>query len=63
VSTTTVRTIEHRIAGRVTAGDSDRTAPVWDPATGEQQAEVLLAEPSGVDARGRRRQGRLRWSG
>ena len=29
---------------------STRTAPVWDPATGEQQAEVLLAEPADVDA-------------
>ena len=50
MSTTAVRTIEHRIAGRATARDSHRTAPVWDPATGEQQAEVLLAEPSDVDA-------------
>jgi malonate-semialdehyde dehydrogenase (acetylating) / methylmalonate-semialdehyde dehydrogenase len=43
-------TIQHRIAGRATAGDSIRTAPVWDPATGQQQAEVLLAEPGDVDA-------------
>jgi malonate-semialdehyde dehydrogenase (acetylating)/methylmalonate-semialdehyde dehydrogenase len=50
VSTTTLKTIEHRIGGAGTAGDSTRTAPVWDPATGEQQAEVLLAEASDVDA-------------
>jgi malonate-semialdehyde dehydrogenase (acetylating)/methylmalonate-semialdehyde dehydrogenase len=28
---------------------STRTAPVFDPATGQQQSEVLLAEPSDVD--------------
>jgi malonate-semialdehyde dehydrogenase (acetylating) / methylmalonate-semialdehyde dehydrogenase len=50
MSTTTLKSIQHRIAGRATAGDSHRTAPVWDPATGEQQAEVLLAEPADVDA-------------
>jgi malonate-semialdehyde dehydrogenase (acetylating)/methylmalonate-semialdehyde dehydrogenase len=50
VSTTTLKSIQHRIAGRETAGESRRTAPVWDPATGEQQAEVLLAEAADVDA-------------
>ncbi len=50
MSTTTVRTISHRIGGRETAGSSTRTAPVWDPATGEQQATVLLAERGDVDA-------------
>jgi len=49
VSTTAVRTIRHRIGGTETPGDSTRTAPVWDPATGEQQAEVLLAEAGDVD--------------
>jgi len=49
MSATAVRTIGHRIAGVETAGDSSRVAPVWDPATGEQQAEVLLAQPSDVD--------------
>jgi malonate-semialdehyde dehydrogenase (acetylating)/methylmalonate-semialdehyde dehydrogenase len=43
-------TICHRIGGEETAGASSRTAPVWDPATGEQQAEVVLAEPADVDA-------------
>ncbi|MFI5694642.1 CoA-acylating methylmalonate-semialdehyde dehydrogenase [Kribbella sp. NPDC051586] len=46
----TVRTIQHRIGGKETAGTSRRTAPVWNPATGEHQAEVLLAEPEDVDA-------------
>ncbi|MGW2161004.1 CoA-acylating methylmalonate-semialdehyde dehydrogenase [Nonomuraea sp. NPDC001699] len=42
--------IQHRIGGRETAGESIRTAPVWNPATGERQADVLLAEPADVDA-------------
>jgi malonate-semialdehyde dehydrogenase (acetylating)/methylmalonate-semialdehyde dehydrogenase len=50
VSTTALRTIRHRIGGEETAGGSTRTAPVWDPATGQQQAEVLLAERADVDA-------------
>jgi malonate-semialdehyde dehydrogenase (acetylating)/methylmalonate-semialdehyde dehydrogenase len=47
---TAKRTIRHRIGGEETTGSSTRTAPVWDPATGEEQAEVLLAEPADVDA-------------
>ncbi len=47
--TVTTKTIEHHIAGSPTAGESTRRAPVWDPATGERQAEVLLAEPTDVD--------------
>jgi malonate-semialdehyde dehydrogenase (acetylating)/methylmalonate-semialdehyde dehydrogenase len=50
VSTTALKTIRHRIAGEETTGGSTRTAPVWDPATGRQQAEVLLAEAADVDA-------------
>jgi malonate-semialdehyde dehydrogenase (acetylating)/methylmalonate-semialdehyde dehydrogenase len=46
VHTTTIR---HRIGGAETPGSSTRTAPVWNPATGEQQAEVLLAEREDVD--------------
>jgi len=38
-----VRTIEHWIGGRSTPGRSTRYAPVFDPATGEQQARVALA--------------------
>jgi malonate-semialdehyde dehydrogenase (acetylating) / methylmalonate-semialdehyde dehydrogenase len=43
-------TIEHWIGGRRTAGESTRTSPVWNPATGQQQHDLLLAEPSDVDA-------------
>jgi malonate-semialdehyde dehydrogenase (acetylating)/methylmalonate-semialdehyde dehydrogenase len=50
MSTTTLRTIQHRIGGRETPGSSTRTAPVFDPASGEQQAEVLLADAADVDA-------------
>ena len=45
-----MRTIQHWIAGNLTTGVAGRTAPVWNPATGEQQAEVLLAESADVDA-------------
>jgi malonate-semialdehyde dehydrogenase (acetylating)/methylmalonate-semialdehyde dehydrogenase len=50
VTTVQLNTIQHRIAGAQTAGSSTRTAPIWNPATGAQQAEVLLAEPADVDA-------------
>jgi malonate-semialdehyde dehydrogenase (acetylating) / methylmalonate-semialdehyde dehydrogenase len=45
-----VNTIQHWIGGNLTMGVSSRTAPVWNPATGEQQAQVLLAEKADVDA-------------
>jgi malonate-semialdehyde dehydrogenase (acetylating)/methylmalonate-semialdehyde dehydrogenase len=45
-----MRTVEHWIDGRSTAGSSTRHGPVWNPATGEQQAQVVLAEPADVDA-------------
>jgi malonate-semialdehyde dehydrogenase (acetylating) / methylmalonate-semialdehyde dehydrogenase len=44
-----VRTIQHWIDGAETRGSSTRTSAVFDPATGDQQAEVVLAEPSDVD--------------
>jgi malonate-semialdehyde dehydrogenase (acetylating)/methylmalonate-semialdehyde dehydrogenase len=44
------RVIAHRIGGEETSGASSRTSPVYDPATGEVQAEVVLAEASDVDA-------------
>src|SRR4051812_13185767 len=44
------KVIAHRIGGEETRGHSTRTSPVYDPATGEVQAEVVLAEPSDVDA-------------
>ncbi len=44
-----MRTVEHWIGGNTTAGASTRRSGVWNPATGERQAEVLLAEPADVD--------------
>jgi malonate-semialdehyde dehydrogenase (acetylating)/methylmalonate-semialdehyde dehydrogenase len=44
-----MRTIEHWIDGSNTAGAGTRRSPVWNPATGAQQAEVVLAEPADVD--------------
>jgi malonate-semialdehyde dehydrogenase (acetylating)/methylmalonate-semialdehyde dehydrogenase len=45
-----MRTIQHSIAGSETTGASTRFDPVWNPATGAQQAQVALAEPADVDA-------------
>jgi malonate-semialdehyde dehydrogenase (acetylating)/methylmalonate-semialdehyde dehydrogenase len=42
--------ITHRIGGEETGGRSTRTSPVYDPATGEVQAEVVLAESGDVAA-------------
>ena len=42
------RTITHWIAGKPHAGGTERRAPVWNPATGEQQAWVSLAAPADV---------------
>ncbi len=50
MTTVDLKTIQHRIGGAETAGQSTRTSPIWDPATGGQQAQVLLAEPADVDA-------------
>ncbi len=45
-----MRTIEHWIGGSFTAGASTRRGTVWNPALGEQQAEVVLATVDDVDA-------------
>ena len=45
-----MRTITHWIGGKPVPGSSDRTSPVWNPATGEQQAEVALASVDDVDS-------------
>jgi malonate-semialdehyde dehydrogenase (acetylating) / methylmalonate-semialdehyde dehydrogenase len=45
-----MRIIEHWIAGKTTTGSSDRSAPVFNPATGAQQAEVLLGSKADVEA-------------
>jgi malonate-semialdehyde dehydrogenase (acetylating)/methylmalonate-semialdehyde dehydrogenase len=44
-----VRTIPHWIGGKHTPGSGERTSPVWNPATGQQQAEVALASTADVD--------------
>ena len=43
-------TIAHWISGSTANGTSSRTAAVFDPATGQEQATVLLAEQADVDA-------------
>jgi malonate-semialdehyde dehydrogenase (acetylating) / methylmalonate-semialdehyde dehydrogenase len=45
-----LRTITHWIGGKPATGSSDRTSPVWNPATGAQQAEVALASTDDVDS-------------
>ena len=51
MTTRTTLTIEHRISGRETSGNSDRTAPVYDPATGEHCWDVVLGnEQDAADA-------------
>src|SRR5438105_11670817 len=45
-----MRTIPHWIAGSETTGASTRYGPVWNPATGAEQAQVALAKPADVDA-------------
>lgn len=44
-----MRTIEHWIGGKPSSAGSSRTSPVWNPATGSQHAEVLLASAADVD--------------
>ncbi len=44
-----MRTIPHWIGGKPTTGSSTRHSPVYDPATGQQQAEVVLATQADVD--------------
>jgi len=44
-----LRTIEHWINGTTTAGSSDRVSPVYNPALGQQQAEVVLADARDVE--------------
>ncbi|MBG0561445.1 CoA-acylating methylmalonate-semialdehyde dehydrogenase [Actinoplanes aureus] len=43
-------TIEHWIGGQFTAGASTRRSPVFNPATGQRQHEVVLATTADVDA-------------
>ena len=41
--------IEHFINGKITKGSSKKTSKVFNPATGEQTAEVNLASKNDVD--------------
>lgn len=43
------RTIAHWIDGQPYSGGSERRSPVWNPATGEQQAWVALASADDID--------------
>lgn len=43
-----MRTIEHWIGAKTTSGTSSRTGPVWDPATGRQQAQVVVGTSKDV---------------
>ncbi|MBU6148284.1 MAG: CoA-acylating methylmalonate-semialdehyde dehydrogenase [Actinomycetales bacterium] len=45
-----MRTIEHWIDNALVGSTSGRTAPVYNPATGQQQAQVVLASDEEVDA-------------
>ncbi len=42
--------IHHWIDGRIVESTSGRTAPVYDPARGEQSGEVDLANAAEVDS-------------
>ncbi|MBV1942150.1 CoA-acylating methylmalonate-semialdehyde dehydrogenase [Streptomyces sp. BV286] len=44
-----MKTIEHWINGSPAAGTSPETAPVFNPATGQEQARVALASAADVD--------------
>jgi malonate-semialdehyde dehydrogenase (acetylating)/methylmalonate-semialdehyde dehydrogenase len=44
-----MKRILHWIDGRATSGDAERVGPVFNPATGEQTAEVVFATASDVD--------------
>jgi malonate-semialdehyde dehydrogenase (acetylating)/methylmalonate-semialdehyde dehydrogenase len=45
-----VTTIDHWIGGSATGGTGTRRAPVFNPATGARQHEVVLAETADVDS-------------
>ena len=43
-----MKTIEHFVEGKSFSGDSKRIGKVFNPATGEQSAEVILASSKDV---------------
>jgi len=55
--------IEHFIDGKITKGSSKKTSKVFNPATGEQSAQVNLASKADVDlAVEKARQAFVEWS-
>src|SRR5438128_2162412 len=46
---TTTATVGHWIGGKLMPSESGRSAPVWNPATGEARAMVQLASVAEVD--------------
>ena len=44
-----MKTIEHFVNGKAFSGESKRTAKVFNPATGEQSAEVKLATTGDIN--------------
>ena len=44
-----MKTIQHFVGGRSFSGESKRTGKVFNPATGEQSAEVKLASTKDVN--------------
>jgi malonate-semialdehyde dehydrogenase (acetylating)/methylmalonate-semialdehyde dehydrogenase len=50
MTSTTLREIVHHVDGKPFGGAGERTGPVYNPATGEQQAQVRLASAADVDA-------------
>ena len=44
-----MKTIQHFVGGKSFIGDSKRTGKVFNPATGEQSAEVKLASTKDVN--------------
>ena len=44
-----MNSIEHFIDGKTTKGSSKKTSKVFNPATGEQSAEVNLASKADID--------------
>jgi len=44
-----MRTIDHWVGGKPESGSEERRGPVWNPATGEQQAWVPLASIADVE--------------
>lgn len=45
-----MKAIGHWVNGKPTGSSPERSGPVFNPATGEQQAEVAFASPADVDA-------------